>query len=189
MSPTTDTDAATVQRWLKEGADVRLLDVRTPAEYETAHIPGAYNVPLQELGEYVDHLAAVSADTKVVTVCQSGNRARQARAQLERSSMQVQCMDGGMKAWEQADGEVRRGRQRWDLERQVRLIAGGLVLAGILGSLLYPPLKYLSGVVGAGLAFAALSDTCMLGHLLSKLPYNRDTTTDIAAEVARFRAA
>ncbi|HSK98361.1 MAG TPA: rhodanese-like domain-containing protein, partial [Euzebyales bacterium] len=138
MSPTTDTDAATVQRWLAEGADVRLLDVRTPAEFETAHIPGAYNVPLQELGEYVDHLAAVSADTRVVTVCQSGNRARQARAQLAGRGMQVHCMDGGMKAWEQAHGEVRRGRQRWDLERQVRLVAGGLVVTGIAGSVVFP---------------------------------------------------
>ena len=74
---------------------------------------------------------------------------------------------------------VRRGRQRWDLERQVRLVAGSLVLAGIVGSVFVPELKYLSGFVGAGLTFAALSNTCAMGMALSKLPYNRAANCDV----------
>ena len=83
---------------------------------------------------------------------------------------------------------MRRGRQRWDLERQVRLVAGSLVLAGIAGSVFVPGLKYVSGFVGAGLAFAAVTNTCAMGMALSKLPYNRDAGCDVEGVVRELTA-
>jgi len=66
-----------------------------------------------------------------------------------------------MVAWNRAGFAVSRGRQVWSIERQVRAIAGALVLIGVLGSLLlWQPLIYLGLLVGAGLLFAGLTDTC-----------------------------
>ncbi|HEX6872940.1 MAG TPA: rhodanese-like domain-containing protein, partial [Micromonosporaceae bacterium] len=49
-------DAATLRELIADGRGPRLIDVRTPAEFETVHIPGAYNVPLDLLREHRDEL-------------------------------------------------------------------------------------------------------------------------------------
>jgi len=172
-------DATSLEQLLGQDADVRILDVRTPAEFESAHIPGAYNVPVDTLGEHAAELARHLSEP-VVLVCRSGARASQACGKLAATGMaNLHILDGGMQSWDDGHRPVRRGRQRWDLERQVRLVAGSLVLAGIVGSLLVPGVKYLSAFVGAGLTFAALSNTCAMGMTLSKLPYNRAASCDV----------
>ncbi len=80
-----------------------------------------------------------------------------------------------MLAWQASGAPVNHGRPRWDLERQVRLVAGSIVLASVLGSLVVPGLQWIAAVLGAGLAVAALTNTCAMGMLLAKLPYNRGT--------------
>jgi rhodanese-related sulfurtransferase len=183
---TTGIDARTVADWMRRDEAMHILDVRTPAEYESVHIPGSYNVPLDTLAEHADELQRHDNES-VVLVCRSGNRAAQAEQRLAAAGMaNIKVLDGGMLAWLSADEPVNRGRQRWSLERQVRLAAGGLVLAGILGSLAVPGLKFLSGAVGAGLAVAALTDTCAMGNLLSRLPYNRGADCDVDAVVAEL---
>ncbi|EID10271.1 rhodanese-like domain-containing protein [Mycolicibacterium phlei] len=171
---------------LTSGRPPRLIDVRTPAEFETAHIPGSYNVPLDLLREHRDEIAGHLRD-EVVLICRSGKRAGDAEQSLRDAGLtNVHILNGGMLAWEGAGLTVNRGRQRWDLERQVRLTAGSLVLAGILGSVAVPGLKWLAAGVGAGLSVAALTDTCAMGTLLSKLPYNRPPSCDAATVVARL---
>jgi rhodanese-related sulfurtransferase len=163
-------------------ADVRVLDVRTAGEFETQHIPGAYHVPLDTLGEHCPDICGV--DAQVVLVCHSGQRARQAATTLAQAGMtSLRVLDGGMAAWTAAGGEVVRGTPRWSLERQVRLVAGGVVLASILVSTRLPRAKWLAGGIGGGLTFAALSDTCAMGNLLARLPYNRSGVADVAATV------
>ncbi|HET9609661.1 MAG TPA: rhodanese-like domain-containing protein [Acidimicrobiales bacterium] len=182
-------DAVTLERLLAEDADVRVLDVRTPAEFESAHIPGAYNVPLDTLGEHAAELERHLSEP-VMLVCKSGTRANQACEKLAATGMaNLHVLDGGMQSWDDGRRPVRRGRQRWDLERQVRLVAGSLVLAGIAGSVFVPGLKYVSGFVGAGLAFAAVTNTCAMGMALSKLPYNRDAGCDVEGVVRELTAA
>jgi rhodanese-related sulfurtransferase len=182
-------DAPTLTRLLAEDADVRVLDVRTPAEFESAHIPGAYNVPLDTLAEHAADLER-HVDEPVVLVCRSGARAERACDQLATTGMaNLHILDGGMQSWDDGQRPVRRGRQRWDLERQVRLVAGSLVLAGIVGSLFVPELKYLAGFVGAGLTFAALTNTCAMGMVLAKLPYNRSAGCDVDRVVRDLTAA
>ena len=118
-SPRT-TDAAALKETLASG-QVRVLDVRTPAEFETMHIPGAYNVPLDTLREHREELST-HLDDDVVLVCRSGARASQAEQVLAGVGLpNLRVLDGGILAWEQAGGEVRRGTRRWELERQVRL--------------------------------------------------------------------
>ena len=165
-------DAATLRERL-ETHDVRLLDVRTPAEYETAHVPGSWNVPLAQLREHRDELAR-HLDDEVVLICRSGARAGQAEQALAGVGLPgLRVLEGGMTAWEASGAPVNRGRQTWELERQVRLVAGGLVASGVAGSALAPRLKWLAGAVGTGLVVAAVTDTCAMGAALSRLPWNR----------------
>lgn len=168
-------DAATLRQWLESNESVTVIDVRTPAEFEAAHILGSYNVPVHLLSEHADEVSR-RIDHHVVLHCQSGARATEARKHLAAVGMDgVQVLDGGVAEFERAGGQVVRGRQRWALERQVRLVAGSLVTASIAASLLAPKARFLAGVVGAGLTFAAVTDTCAMARVLSALPYNRGT--------------
>ncbi|CCG02570.1 YgaP family membrane protein [Blastococcus saxobsidens] len=86
---------------------------------------------------------------------------------------------------EKTGGALNRGRQVWDLERQVRFAAGSLVLTGILGSLVAPRAKWLSGLVGGGLVFAAATNTCAMGMALARMPWNRRGTASAACSIDR----
>lgn len=168
---------------LNSSTPPRVVDVRTAAEYETAHIAGSYNLPLDVLHDQqaaiVDHLPK-----DVVLVCKSGQRATKAQELLRRAGVpSSRVLDNGFTAWEGIGSAVDRGTPHWDLERQVRLVAGSIVLSSVLGSLAVPKLKWLAAAVGGGLTFAAVSNTCAMGTALSKLPYNRGTTPD-AEEIA-----
>jgi rhodanese-related sulfurtransferase len=164
----------------------RVLDVRTPGEFETAHIAGAYNVPLDLLREHRDEIVK-HLDDDVVLVCRSGQRASQAEETLRNVGLtNVHILDGGITAWQAKGFPVNRGTQRWDLERQVRLVAGSIVLSSILGSIAAPRLKWLAAGIGGGLAGAALTNTCAMGLTLSKLPYNRGATCDAQTIVSQL---
>ena len=94
-----------------------------------------------------------------------------------------------MNAWQQSGAPVRRGEvQRWALERQVRLAAGSIVLATVAASAWLPRAKWVGAGVGRGLVFAAVSNTCMMGNLLSKLPYNRGPACNIDEALTRLGA-
>jgi rhodanese-related sulfurtransferase len=164
---------------MAERPDVRILDVRTGSEFETVHIPGSFNVPLDTLAEHATDLADV--DHPVVLVCQSGSRASQAHAHLTGAGKQaLHILDGGMAAWLAADGKVIRATNaKWAMDRQVRLVAGSLVLTGIVASIAVPRAKWLAGGVAGGLVFSAVSNTCAMANVLGKLPYNKGAGCDI----------
>ncbi len=179
-------DSHNLNQMLGSATPPRVLDVRTPGEFETAHIAGAYNVPLDLLREHRDEIVE-HLDEDVVLVCRSGQRATQAEETLRNAGLtNVHILDGGITAWESNGFSVNRGTQRWDLERQVRLVAGSIVLTSILGSVAAPRLKWVAGAIGGGLTFAALSNTCAMGMLLSKLPYNRGATCDARSIVLQL---
>jgi rhodanese-related sulfurtransferase len=182
---TTQLDAEALRELLASGQEVRLVDVRTPAEFETTHIPGSVNVPLDTLRAYREDIAGHLGGT-VVLVCRSGQRAAQAEQLLGLADLAV--LTGGILAWERVGGRVVRGRLRWELERQVRLVAGSLVLLGILAGVVVPGAQWFAAAVGTGLVVAALTDTCAMGMLLSKLPYNRGARCDVQTVVARLAA-
>ena len=156
--------------------DVRLIDVRTPGEFATGHIAGSYNVPLPVLGEHQAELREHGAEP-VVLICQSGRRATAAEAQLRAAGFEsMRVLDGGMVAWQAAGlpvATVQGEGLPWTIERQVRLVAGAIVALSIVASVIWPPARFLAGAIGAGLVFAAVSNTCTMGALLARLPYNR----------------
>lgn len=167
-------DPQELHSWITEHEDLVILDVRSAAEFETVHIRGSYNVPLPLLSEHTDELAA-RLGSRVVLVCQSGVRAEQARQRLGGAGIDTAyVLTGGVPGFAAAGGEVIRGRQRWDLERQVRLAAGSLVLLGLVGGqFISPKLRLLTGTIGAGLTFSAATNTCAMGKALSAMPWNK----------------
>ncbi len=176
-------DATTVAGWLDDPDSVTVIDVRSPAEFGTAHIAGSYNVPLDLLGEHAAEFAA-RLDRHVVLVCQSGTRAAQAEQRLAGVGAQnLSILTGGVPSYAAAGGDVVYGRSRWAMERQVRLAAGSIVAASIGASIRFPAARYLAGAVGAGLTYAAVSDTCAMGKVLARLPYNRDPQHRTADQV------
>ncbi|MEV0810828.1 rhodanese-like domain-containing protein [Micromonospora sp. NPDC050200] len=184
--PTT-LNAAGLRELIDSGRAPRLLDVRTPGEFETSHIPGSYNVPLDLLREHRAELRQ-HLDEDVVLICHSGTRAGQAGQVLADAGLpNLKILDGGITAWRAAQAPISRGRPRWDLERQVRLVAGSIVLVSVLASVFVPGLKWVAAFVGAGLTFAALTDTCAMGMLLSRLPYNRGASCDLDSVVGQLR--
>ena len=173
---------------LSEHPEVRLLDVRTPTEYETVHIRGAYNVPLDLLGEHGAEIR-INVAEPVVLVCQSGQRARKAEEALKAAGMpNLHVLDGGVNGWVAAGNPVVRRAERLSLERQVRIAAGALAaIGGILAVVINPLFALLPALVGSGLVFAGVTNTCGMAMLLTRLPYNRVATCDVAAMVRALK--
>ncbi|WP_038993625.1 MULTISPECIES: rhodanese-like domain-containing protein [Glutamicibacter] len=181
-------DPATLENLLAaEDSAVAVLDVRTPAEFESVHIPGSYNLPLDLVAEHAHDVTRKLAK-QIVLVCQSGTRAGQAQQKL--ADLQIESgsvLDGGISAWEKSGGEVVRGTQRWAMDRQVRMTAGSLVLLGFIGSkLASPKLGYLSAGIGAGLVYSAASNSCAMASVLSKMPWNKASTNGKANPLAQI---
>jgi rhodanese-related sulfurtransferase len=186
---TSHIDTATLRELLAVDPP-RILDVRTPTEFETAHIPGSHNVPLGLLREHRTELAG-HLDADVILVCRSGARASQAEAALGEAGMPgLRVLAGGISSWEAAGAPVDRGRQTWDLERQVRLTAGSIVAASIVGSTVTPRLKWVAAAIGTGLVGAAVTNTCVMGVALSKMPWNQTPgSTDIDTVIRSLQPA
>jgi rhodanese-related sulfurtransferase len=173
---------------LASSAPLRILDVRTPAEFETAHIHESYNVPLDVLDEHgPEVIQQLDHDHDVVLVCRSGQRSAQAAQLLRNAGLTGgRVLEKGITDWEGRGFAVDRGVQRWELERQVRLVAGSVVLSSVVGSIAVPRLKWVAAAIGAGLTYAAISNTCAMATALSKLPYNRDATSDAKTVLAQL---
>ncbi len=159
---------------------VLLVDVRSGAEFASGHIPGAVNIPMDQIES---RLGDLGLNLLIVLVCQSGKRAQMTAGLLEPCQRQITVLEGGTKAWIEADLPIVVSvKTRWSLERQVRLGAGLLVLTGaILALTVNPRWLFLCGFVGLGLTFAGLTDICAMGIILEKMPWNKLSQCKIAA--------
>jgi len=158
------------------GSPVELLDVRTPAEYREVHAEQARLVPLDGLDpRKVMEARNGTKDDPLYLICRSGSRGRQACEQfLAAGYHNVINVEGGTLEWERVGLPVVRGKKSVSLERQVRMAAGSLVVLGTgLGAFVHPGWLALSAFVGAGLVFAGITDTCGMGMLLARMPWNR----------------
>ncbi|MBL8851054.1 MAG: rhodanese-like domain-containing protein [Planctomycetaceae bacterium] len=161
---------------IRSGATVRLIDVRTPVEFQEVHVQAARNVPLDQLDPAsLARERSTAEGAPLYVICRSGSRGRQACEKFEQSNTpNVFNVEGGTQACIEAGLPVVRGRATISLERQVRIAAGALVLAGaVLSWLVHPAFLGLSAFVGAGLVFAGVTDTCGMGLLLARMPWNR----------------
>lgn len=165
---------------LKKGLPIDLIDVRTPVEYREVHVAAARNVPLDQL----DPAAVMAArqcgsDQPLYVICRSGSRGEMACTKFAAAGIKnVVNVAGGTAACEQAGLPVIRGKKTISLERQVRIVAGALVAIGTaLGAFVHPWLLGIPAFVGCGLMFAGITDTCGMGMVLARMPWNQCDTT------------
>jgi rhodanese-related sulfurtransferase len=167
--------AAEASQFVSAGGAGSVIDVRAGMEFETEHVPGSRLIPLDQVVARIDEIRAAPAPR--LLLCRSGNRAATARKNLvELHVGGLSVVEGGIVAYAGAGGETVKGKARMSLERQVRIVAGALVLIGVLlGYFLHPAILILSGFVGAGLVFAGVADFCGMGLLLARMPWNRSS--------------
>ncbi|GAA3782918.1 rhodanese-like domain-containing protein [Streptomyces chiangmaiensis] len=168
-------------------ADLTVIDVRTPGEFASGHLPGAHNIPLDHLDAALPALKTAADRGGLLLVCASGTRSAQARERLAEHGIAAASLTGGITAWMQLGHDVHRTagtRATWAMERQVRLAAGSLILAGLLTGRRWPAARWLSAGVAGGLVFSALTDTCGMAKVLAKLPHNQPKATDLDATLA-----
>jgi rhodanese-related sulfurtransferase len=156
----------------------KLIDVRSAAEFAVGHIPGAINVPMEQVEARTPDLGA----GPLVMICEAGTRAAIVAGWLE-GRQPVSVLAGGTAAWRKAGLPlVSCAPCRWTLERQVRLAAGLIVLvASLLAVTVSPAWVYLAMFIGAGLTFAGATNICGMAVVLARMPWNRDGKSKAAA--------
>ncbi len=76
-----------------------ILDVRTPKEYNTGHIPGAVNIHYRELGDRLDEISAVK-NSNIVVYCERGIRAKIAKLTLQKAGFKsILYLEGDISKW------------------------------------------------------------------------------------------
>ena len=158
---------------IKGGKTLDVIDVRMPTEFRECHTDLARNVPLDSLDPKT--LMEERNGGPLYILCRSGNRSRMACEKIVSAGYgNVVNVEGGMEAWEKAGLPVVRGKKVMALERQVRIAAGFFVLAGaVLGWFVHPGFIAIPAFVGAGLMFAGITNTCGMGWVLMKMPWNQ----------------
>lgn len=159
-------------------AEFRIVDVRSPGEYASGHLPGALNIPLDRIGRSLPELREAARERALLLVCASGARSQNAARTLAGHGITAASLTGGTTSWSAhghpLDYPAEGARRVWAMERQVRLTTGGLILLGLLlGLLVHPAFELLSAGIAAGLVFSALTDTCGMAVVLGRLPFNR----------------
>jgi len=153
--------------------DMHLVDVREPVEFAGGRIDGAKLMPL---GDIESRHKELDHSKPIYVICRTGNRSGKAQQKLKALGFEnVINVQGGFNAWQNEGLEFERDESApWDLERQVRFVAGSFVLIGFLLSIfVHPYLIGISAFIGAGLVFSALTNTCTMGMVLAKMPWNR----------------
>lgn len=163
-----------MQRLLEQGQELRIVDVRSPAEFRVENVPGSINLPLNELEESISQ-AVPDRHERIHLICASGARSGKACDLLDSLGYtDVVSIKGGITDWKKVGFELSLGEGGISIERQVRIAAGGLVLLGVgMSYLLHPAFIGLSAFVGAGLVFAGTTGTCGMEKLLARMPWNK----------------
>lgn len=156
-------------------AGAALIDIREPDEHRRERIAGALNIPLAEVAP-----ETAVGDT-LIFHCRSGMRTGLAAVQLASAASGRDCyvLEGGIEGWRGAGFKTERTKGApIEMQRQVMIGAGSLVLLGTLLSLLVArgfiavPL-----FAGAGLVIAGATGFCGMARLLAFAPWNRVAVT------------
>ena len=167
-------DVIELKHYVQSGGR-NLIDVREYPEFAGGRVNGARLIPL---GDIEKRYTEIDRDKTAYLICRSGKRGSAAQKKLlSLGFSDVRNVSGGFEAWKAAGFEFKKDAKAvWSLERQVRFAAGSLVVLGVvLSLLLHPYLIILSAFVGAGLVFAAATDTCTMAMILAKMPWNKNS--------------
>ena len=145
------------------------IDVRSASEYNSEHIDGFVNVPLDQLSP-----DSFDAETPIVLICEHGIRSKEAREVLKGQVKEVHHVDGGVSKWRKIYPTIKGSSQTISIMRQVQLIVGTFVtLSAVLSVTVNLHFVWIAAFFGSGLAFAGATNTCALGLLLSRMPWNK----------------
>lgn len=156
-----------------------VLDVRSPAEFQAGHIPGARLLPVDELdasklAEVVD-LAEFRADNPLYLTCHAGKRAEKAAQVLRDVGVEhLSLVQGGTEAWQKAGLPVNKCDSAMSLERQVQIAVGSLLILKVVFGFTVHELFFVAGAaIGAGLITAGVTRWCGMAQLMARMPWNR----------------
>ncbi|MGB0697086.1 MAG: rhodanese family protein [Rhodospirillaceae bacterium] len=156
--------------------EAQFVDIREVDEYRRAHIQGATSFPASLLYKSKPSLAEGKTP---IFYCRSGARTASYEAHLATQfGGEVHVLEGGLDNWTKSGHAVSRdAKAPLEIMRQVQIIAGALILTGVLlGMLVHPAGFGLSAFVGAGLMFAGISGWCGMAKLLAVMPWNAPRT-------------
>jgi len=159
---------ADAKRLIDQGAT--LVDIRAADERAREYIPGSRHGPLAQAPNF----AGVSGP--IIFHCRSGTRTASNAARLrEQVPCEAYILAGGIDGWKAAGLPVHIDtRQPIEINRQVMIAAGVLVLAFVVfGAYVAPLFYWLAGLIGAGLVFGGVSGWCGMAKLLAVMPWNR----------------
>jgi rhodanese-related sulfurtransferase len=162
-----------INELLSTGGECQVIDVREFSEFDHERIAEAQLMPLSNFEKHADEIDHAKP---VYLMCRSGRRAGEAAKRLaDKGFTDIHVVEGGMLEWSKASLPIVKGESRmWALERQVRFAAGIVVLASaLLGVAAHTYFTWLAAVAGAGLVFSAITDTCLMGMVLARMPWNK----------------
>jgi rhodanese-related sulfurtransferase len=168
--------ASELARLCAQGKQIDLIDVRTPMEFQEEHVEFARNVPLDRLDpKEIMECRDCGCDEPIYVICRSGRRGQQACEQFLQAGFEnVINVDGGTVACIDAQLPTVKGKKAISLERQVRMIAGMMIVAGVLlGWFVNPWLSGIAAFCGLGLLYAGITDSCAMGLILARMPWNQ----------------
>lgn len=100
--------AAALAAAIASTAPPLVIDVRSPEEYASGHVPGAILMPVQSFPSAVSQLPAAK-DQPIIVYCEMGPRAGLAKAALVYAGYSnVQYLEGHMRAWRSAGLELEK---------------------------------------------------------------------------------
>jgi len=172
---------------LSQRAEVEIIDVRSPAEYRSLHIPDALLSPLdmldpaaimksRKLSSDAPLFIACQAGTRALFIaCQAGTRAKKAQDIFKKAGFENCCViEGGIAAWAAKGLPVNKGKSVIPVDRQTRIVVGTMILIGLaLGYFVNPAFLLLSAIGGCGMIYAGITDLCPLADMIAKLPWNK----------------
>lgn len=163
---------------LNEKEQLSIVDVRTPMETAGEYLAGSIFLPVQELTPETFDKATdtIEKEKPIYLLCQRGIRADTTVKKLENvDGIHLVVIEGGLNELKDKGQVTNKGASNIiALDRQVRIAAGALVLTGVLlGMSVNTTFYALSAFVGAGLVFSGVTNTCGLGVILSKMPWNK----------------
>ena len=158
------------RRRIKSGSAI-LVDIREPMEHARESIPGARSQPLSAFNP-----AVLRDAPAVIFHCQSGRRTcDNAGLLLGYGAPEAYLLEGGLSGWKGAGFPTIIDRSRpIEIQRQVQIVAGTLIVTGLALSWLVSPLFLgVPAFVGMGLVLAGISGWCGMARLLGLMPWNR----------------
>ena len=165
-----------LQPKLAADSSLKLIDVRSPSEYQQVHAVGAIHVPLIGFdAAKVIQEHGLTNDQPVYLICKVGGRSQKACLLLQGAGLTSAVnVTGGTDRWvaDQLPAII-SDKKSFAIHRQVQLLAGGLAFAGAVLSFWNPLFALLAAFIGAGLMFSGITNTCGMGTVLGKMPWNR----------------